>query len=139
VRGGRTRGARCRARWRRRSSRADQARAGVRGSARRRAGRRRTARRPRSRPRSRAPPRASGPRSALARRVEVEGQRLRALLAAVVRRLHRDLLAALALLERTAYVEAELELRRRVQERFRGREPEHADEVVVEAIEAIAI
>ena len=53
--------------------------------------------------------------------------------------LHVDLRTALPLLERTANVEAQLELRRGIQQRLGGWQAEHPDEVVVQPAEAIAV
>src|SRR5438105_2229033 len=139
-RGGRRRRARAPVPRPRRASPADRDPRAGRGPAPRRAEMRRTARRPRPPQRSRRRRAASARRTARsARRVEIEGQRLGTLLSAVMGGLHRDLLAPLSLLERTAYVEAELELRRRVEQRLRGREPEDAHEIVVQAVEAFAV
>src|SRR5690348_2674037 len=75
---------------------------------------------------------------ALAGWLEIEGE-LGALLAAVVRRLHHDLLAALPLVEGAAHVEPQLELGRRVEQGLCGGEPEDAHQVVVQAVEAVAV
>src|SRR6266851_1098873 len=124
-----------------RSSRRGPGLRAARGSAHRRAGTPRTGRRRRSPRRRAVPQRSFGPRSASrsAGRVEIERQWLGALLTALVRGLHGDLLAALALLEGAAYVEAELELRRRVEEGLGRRQAEHAHEVVVQTVEAVTV